>query len=78
MAHHKPLCLIVSLLTVIGAVNWGLVGIGGFFSQNLNVINLLLSQWTQVEWAVYILVGIAGLASAYFLFSAKECPCEKK
>ncbi len=45
----------------IGAVNWGLVGIGGFLGQNWNVVDLLLGRWPQVEWLVYILVGVSAL-----------------
>lgn len=52
---------IASVLVVIGAINWGLVGIGGFMSSNLNVVNLLLGSWPIVEWIVYVLVGLAGI-----------------
>lgn len=48
-------------LTVIGAVNWGLVGIGYFGNINLNVVNLLLGKIMWLEAVVYILVGIAGI-----------------
>lgn len=77
MAKHKPMCLIVSLLVIIGAVNWGLTGLGGFLGRNLNVVNLILGGLPQVEWIVYLLVGLAGVASAYFIFTCKECACEK-
>jgi uncharacterized membrane protein YuzA (DUF378 family) len=46
----------------IGAVNWGLVGVGGFLGKNWNVVGLLLGRWPQVEWIVYILVGLSALA----------------
>lgn len=51
------------LLALIGALNWGLVGLGGFFGANLNVVNLLLGSWPVVEWIVYVLVGIGGVLS---------------
>lgn len=62
-------CIFHTLL-VVGGLNWGLVGIGGFMEQNLNVVNLLLGTWPMVEWVVYILVG---LAAVWKLFSWKKC-----
>jgi uncharacterized protein len=47
------------LLVVIGGLNWGLVGLGGFFGGNWNVVNLVLGSWPTVEWIVYVLVGIS-------------------
>lgn len=67
----------MSLLIIIGGLNWGLVGIGGFAGSNLNVVNLLLGSMPQVEWVVYILVGIAALAFAGKFFSDKDCACGK-
>lgn len=49
-------------LVWIGAVNWGLIGVGGFFGQNWNVVDLILGRWPQVEWIVYILVGVSAIA----------------
>jgi len=57
----KGLSLIAMVLTVVGAINWGLVGLGGFLGSNLNLVNLLLGSWPTVEWIVYLLVGISGL-----------------
>ncbi len=53
--------LVATLLVVVGAVNWGLVGLGGFMNANWNLVNMLLGAWPQVEWVVYILVGAAGI-----------------
>lgn len=49
------------VLTIIGGLNWGLVGLGGFMGTNLNLVNLLLGSWPEVEWIVYILVGLSAL-----------------
>lgn len=57
----------------IGAVNWGLVGIGGFMHQNWNVVNLILGSWPQVEWVVYILVGVSAV---YMLFKDSCAMCK--
>lgn len=59
----KSLHMIAWWLTIIGALNWGLVGLAGFVGggANWNVVNLLLGSWPQVEWIVYVLVGLSGL-----------------
>ncbi len=57
----KALHMIAFILLVIGGLNWGLVGIGGFAGANWNVVNLLLGSWPSVEWIVYILVGLSAI-----------------
>jgi len=57
------------ILVIIGALNWGLVAIGGFVERNLNIVNLLLGSWPMVEWVVYLLVGLAGV---YMLVGGKK------
>lgn len=52
---------IACILVIVGALNWGLVGLGGFMGANWNVVNLVVGAWPQVEWIVYVLVGIAGI-----------------
>lgn len=52
---------IVCVLVIVGAINWGLVGLGDFMGQNWNVVNLVLGSWPTLEWIVYVLVGIAGV-----------------
>lgn len=49
-------------LVVIGAVNWGLVGLASFLGGgDWNLVNMLLGSWPAVENLVYVLVGAAGL-----------------
>ena len=51
----NTLDLIALILVIVGAVNWGLVGIADW-----NLVSLLLgSGW--LAKTVYILVGLAGL-----------------
>ena len=64
---------VVHILLVIGGLNWGLVGIGGFVGSNWNVVNLLLGSWPSVEWIVYILVGLAALLSLFGGCRCKKC-----
>jgi uncharacterized membrane protein YuzA (DUF378 family) len=61
-------CKIVGLLVIIGALNWGLVGI---FQYNL--VEMLLGDMTMAARVVYGLVGVAGLMKLVTCF--KECPC---
>jgi len=49
------------ILVIIGALNWGLVGIGGFFGSDFNVVGLILGGVSWLENLVYLLVGLAGL-----------------
>ncbi len=60
---------IVSLLVIIGAINWGLVG---FFKFDL--VSFLFSGHTSwLSRIVYSLVGLAGLFKLKCLFSCKCC-----
>ena len=38
----NPLFLITGILVLVGALNWGLFGLGNFLKINLNLVNLLL------------------------------------
>jgi hypothetical protein len=58
----KVLCIVAGLLTVIGALNWGFVGL-----FDVNIVNKLLGTMPQLEKIVYILVGLSGLVSGMFL-----------
>ncbi len=52
---------IAFILLIVGGLNWGLAGLGGFFASNWNVVNLILGSWPVVEWLVYVLVGLAAV-----------------
>lgn len=43
-------------LVVVGAVNWGLVGLA-----DLNLVSMVLGSGTLLEKVVYILVGASGV-----------------
>ena len=53
--------MIVFLLTIVGALNWGLVGIGMFMGSDLNVVHMILGGSATLESLVYVLVGISGI-----------------
>lgn len=48
-------------VAAIGALNWGLVGIGYFIDSNLNVVNQIFGSMAGVENGIYLLVGLAGV-----------------
>ena len=60
---------IAYLLVLVGALNWGLVGIGGYMGVNLNLVNLIFGNWGWLEWIIYILVGL----SAVFMLFQRSC-----
>ena len=43
-------------LVIIGAVNWGLIGI-----FKLDLVNLIFGNMTWMSRAIYTLIGISGL-----------------
>ena len=53
---NKYLQCIALTISIIGAVNWGLIG---FF--NLNLVSLLFGSMTWLSRIIYGLVGISGL-----------------
>ncbi|MBP6981764.1 DUF378 domain-containing protein [Candidatus Gracilibacteria bacterium] len=64
-AHTGKSCAVHSVsyvLVLIGALNWGLVALGYWMNMNLNLVNLLLGGFPQVENIVYLLVGLSALA----------------
>jgi hypothetical protein len=68
--------MIISILVIIGGLNWGLVGLGYFLDINLNLVNLLLGAWPMIENIVYLLVGICAVVLAIMCMK-KKCPCCK-
>ena len=52
----KKLIGIALALTIIGALNWGLIGLFRF-----NLVSFLLGSGTLLENLVYVLVGISGI-----------------
>lgn len=52
------------ILTVIGALNWGLIGL-----FNFNLVAAIFGERTLWERIIYTLVGIAGL---YLIYTASK------
>lgn len=51
----RSLRMISKWLVLIGAVNWGLIGV-----LNYNLVSGLLGSWPFLVKLVYVLVGLAG------------------
>jgi uncharacterized membrane protein YuzA (DUF378 family) len=60
---------VAKLLTLVGSINWGLVGISFFSGGDLNVVAMILGGWPAVEAIVYILVGLSAI---YLLLPGKS------
>lgn len=68
-------------LVIVGALNWGLVGIGQFLDANWNLVNLIFGGVPSIEAIVYLLVGLAGLYElyvAYQLYTATRRPARAR
>lgn len=50
------------VLVIIGAVNWGFVGL-----LDMDLVDLLLGSVAWLATTVYVLVGLAGLYLIYFV-----------
>ncbi|HJJ06581.1 MAG: DUF378 domain-containing protein [Clostridia bacterium] len=54
---------IVLILIVIGAINWGLIGL-----FNLNLVSTIFGNMSLISRIIYILVGVSGLWGIKLLF----------
>ena len=55
---------IALVFTIIGAVNWGLIGLFDF-----NLVNMIFGGMEMLEKIVYIIVGVCGLINIGILFT---------
>lgn len=60
METIQKCCLV---LTVIGAINWGLIGL-----LNLNLVTLLFSD-SLLTNVIYVLIGVSGIINIGILFN---------
>ena len=65
------ICKIVQLFLVIGALNWGLVGL-----LDINLVTMIFGEIVILVKVIYILVGVAGIITILSWF--KDCPMCKK
>ena len=65
MCKNSALDYVALILVLIGALNWGLVGILDF-----NFVATLFGDMTVLSRIIYILVGLAGL---YMIYAVTKC-----
>ena len=61
MKTIQKICLV---LTIIGAINWGLVGLFDF-----NLVSTLFKGSTALQNIIYVIVGVSGLVNIGILFA---------
>ena len=66
MKQMGALDWVVFVLLVVGALNWGLVGLA-----DVNVVEAILGSIPVLLRVVYVLVGLAGLWKIYKVLMAK-------
>lgn len=62
----KTLDYIVLILTIVGTLNWGLVGL-----LNFDLVRVLFGDMTLLSRIVYVLIGVCGLYSLSFFGRVK-------
>ncbi len=63
----KIIDYIALVLVIIGAINWGLIGLFGF-----DLVATLFGSMSVISRIVYTLVGIAGLWSIRFFAKVED------
>jgi len=68
---NSTICLVATILLVIGGLNWGLVGISSLLGQNTswNVVDLIFSRFADnlIGNLVYVVVGVAAVFKLFKL-----------
>ena len=72
----KIIDTIALILVIIGAINWGLIGLFDF-----NLVSALFGDMTTITRIIYSLVGISALASMFILPNCEThkdeyCKCD--
>jgi hypothetical protein len=60
---------IAQVLLIIGGINWGLVGLGGFLGNSWNLVDMIFGANSGLANIIYIIVGVAGL---YVIFGMTQ------
>ncbi|MBT3835115.1 DUF378 domain-containing protein [Candidatus Peribacteria bacterium] len=68
MCKKSCCCKVCKVLVLVGAINWGLVGLFDF-----NLVSALVGSFPMIERIVYIAVGAAGVMGLVAM-----CGCCKK
>ena len=63
----KTIDIIALILVIVGAINWGLIGL-----FNFDLVATLFGAMSTISRIIYTLVGIAGLWSIRFFARVNE------
>lgn len=70
----KWLHIVTWILIIVGALNWGLVGLGMLMGSNWNLVQLILGSVPALEAIVYVLVGLSAVYEVVMhKKTCKEC-----
>lgn len=58
----KVINWIVAILVIVGAINWGLIGLLGF-----DLVTTILGEGTMLTTLVYDLVGLSGVYALFLM-----------
>ncbi len=72
MCQKSALGTVAFVLVIIGALNWGLIGLSSLIgaATQWNVVEMLVGRWPVVAAIVYLLVG---LSAVYKLVKCGKC-----
>lgn len=60
--NMKALHMVAFVLVIVGALNWGLVGLGSLMGgADWNLVHMILGSMMPLEALVYVLVGLSGV-----------------
>ena len=65
MLRFNTIDWVALILTIVGAINWGLIGLFGF-----NLVTALFGWAPMLVSIIYVLVGLGGLWLIYMLVRA--------
>ena len=68
MRTNTALYYVTLLLTALGAINWGLVGLA-----DINLVKTLFGTMPAVERAIYTLIGASGIIYPLLAINEHEC-----
>ncbi|MCE5184510.1 MAG: DUF378 domain-containing protein [Planctomycetaceae bacterium] len=57
MLRLNGLTVVTLILMIIGAINWGLVGL-----FNFNVVSVIFGDMSAISRIIYVIVGLAAIA----------------
>lgn len=63
----KIIGIIAAILVIVGAINWGLVGI-----FDLDLVSSIFGDMSMLSRIVYVLVGLGGIYAIYMTLANKK------